>query len=381
MSARGSNLRYKSIKQVKSDLKRFFDAKTPIIKFVDRTFNAPIARATEILDYLHEIDNGITTCHLELSPSLLSDAFIEKISSLRTGLVQFEIGIQSTNETTIHEINRLMPTSSFEQVKKLCLLTNCHTHLDLIAGLPYETSEIFEKSFNDVLAMKPDHLQLGMLKILHGSLIKDQVREFEYLYDEDAPYEFYQNKFMSFADKQNLVACEEGLEAYHNSELLSSTLDYLYKRIDSAYQFYEHIGSILIENKLYNFPDGFDNRLILLKEYVLSYTSIDLATIEGLMAFDLIKNGQKLPATLSHLRVETHGKWHDVIRNHTQIIPEILKNKNAKQLIKLMTVFKSNYHVLEDKLKSEELYYVKFKDVDEVVILDVANIIELKEFY
>ncbi|MCK8059075.1 MULTISPECIES: B12-binding domain-containing radical SAM protein [unclassified Fusibacter] len=381
MSARGSKLRYKSIEQVKLDLARFFRANTPVIKFVDRTFNAPVDRAIAIMDYIKEIDNGVTTCHFELSPTLLNDKLISKIATLRKNLVQFEIGIQSTNERTIKAIQRNMPISSLAMVEKLCALDNCHTHLDLIAGLPYEGVEEFEKSFNDVLALGPDHLQLGMLKILHGSLIKEQLKEHGYVYDEHPPYEFYQNRYLSFLQKQDLVACEEGVESYHNAELFTNTLAHLYKSIDSPYRFYQQIGAVLIHNQLHSFPDGFDNRLILLRDMIVEHTSSTVEMVEGLLAFDLLNVNQKLPKSLSHMRVETHGKWHDVIRNHPEMIPTSLKEQSAKQLIKLMTVFKSNYHIFEKRMTDDELYYVKFKNDEAIRLLDTANVKELKEFY
>ena len=140
-------LRFRDLELVKKELQFFLDEKVPQVKFVDRTFNCKHEHAMEIWRYLIEHDNGITNFHFEVAADLLNEEELELIESMRPGLIQLEIGVQSTNEQTIREIRRTM---RFEEVARIVQRINqgenVHQHLDLIAGLPYEDMESFQKS-------------------------------------------------------------------------------------------------------------------------------------------------------------------------------------------------------------------------------------------
>ena len=175
LSSIDKKLRFRDIELVKKELQFFIDQKVPQVKFVDRTFNCKHSHAMEIWRFIKEHDNGVTNFHFEVSADLLNEQEIELLKSMRPGLVQLEIGVQSTNPDTICEIKRTMDFEKLsETVTKIHEGKNIHQHLDLIAGLPFEDMESFAKSFDDVYALKPHQLQLGFLKVLKGSYMEEQ---------------------------------------------------------------------------------------------------------------------------------------------------------------------------------------------------------------
>ena len=158
---------------MKQELQFFIEKEVPQVKFVDRTFNCRHEHAMAIWEYLVRHDRGITNFHFEVSADLLNDEEIALIQSMRPGLIQLEIGVQSTNPDTIREIRRTMQFPRVaERVREIQTNGNVHQHLDLIAGLPYEDIESFARSFDDVYALRPQQLQLGFLKVLKGSYME-----------------------------------------------------------------------------------------------------------------------------------------------------------------------------------------------------------------
>lgn len=354
MSAKATKMRYKSLDQVKTELMVFIEAKTPVVKCVDRTFNAPIERAMEILAFLNDHDQGVTTFHFELSPNLITDDFIAYVKTLRKDLVQFEVGIQSTHERTLKAIKRHMPLSVLDKVRDLCVLDNCHTHLDLIAGLPFETLAQFENSFNQVLALKPDHLQVGMLKLLHGADLRDNHHHYGYQFDPKPPYEFLSVEDLDFADKTILIALEEAVERYHNSEKLTLTLSYLYKRVASPFVLYCDLGREILDQLI----KGFSMRFEGLCELMLSYFEnkadhqVDTKLLEGLMVLDFLNAGLKFPEKWKPYRIQLMGEWHDLIRSLQPQLPQRFSEMTTKQLIKQITVVHTNE-------AGKEVYWMK----------------------
>lgn len=225
-------LRFASVRKVESDLMRFINKNVRIVKFIDRTFNANPERAYEIFDFL--IKNGkFTKFHFEISAHILTDKTLALLSSAPKGMFQFEIGVQSTNENTIKAINRKTDFKILtEAVERLMSYKNSHVHLDLIAGLPYEDLNSFKKSFNDVYALGADVLQLGFLKLLKGTQIRREYELHGYKFIDYPPYEFLENKYMSFSDTLYLKDIEEVFERYHNSGKFANTL----KRLESFFE-------------------------------------------------------------------------------------------------------------------------------------------------
>ena len=232
LSSIDKKLRFRNIELVKEELGFFISHKVPQVKFVDRTFNCKHDHAMAIWQFIKENDNGVTNFHFEVSADLLNDQEIELLKSMRPGLVQLEIGVQSTNPDTIHEIRRTMDFEKLaEIVNRIHDGENIHQHLDLIAGLPFEDMESFAKSFDDVYALKPHQLQLGFLKVLKGSYMEEQKENYGLVYKSAPPYEVLFTKWISYEDVLRLKGIEEMVEVYYNSRQYEKTLDALGKRI------------------------------------------------------------------------------------------------------------------------------------------------------
>ena len=243
LSSIDKKLRFKDIKNVKKELQFFIDNKVRQIKFIDRTFNAKKAHAMEIWRYIYENDNGITNFHFEVAADLIDNEQLELFKQMRPGLIQLEIGIQSTNAETITEIKRTMNLDKvYRVIKEINSYGNIHQHVDLIAGLPYETMEIFKKSFNDVYALKCDQLQLGFLKVLSGSKMYDESKSYEIKYTSVAPYEVLSTKWLTYDDVIKLKQIEEMVEIYYNSGQFKKTVELLENYYDTPFELYKKLG-------------------------------------------------------------------------------------------------------------------------------------------
>lgn len=236
-------LRFRNLDMVKKELQFFIDHKVPQVKFVDRTFNCKHDHAMAIWSYIMEHDNGVTNFHFEVSADLLNEAELELMSHMRPGLIQLEIGVQSTNEKTIREIRRTM---KFEEVarivKQINGYGNIHQHLDLIAGLPYEDYESFHKSFVDVYALQPEQLQLGFLKVLKGSYMEEQKENYGLVYKGRPPYEVLYTRWLPYEDTLRLKGIEEMVEVYYNSRQFCYTLPWLERQFSDAFCMFEELA-------------------------------------------------------------------------------------------------------------------------------------------
>lgn len=240
LSSVDKTVRFRSLPIVKKELDAFLEAKVPQVKFVDRTFNCNRQRAIDIWSYLVEHDNGITNFHFEISSDLLGEEELELFAKMRPGLIQLEIGMQSTNGETVDAIHRHMDLDKlFHYVDRVHELGNIHQHLDLIAGLPYENYERFGCSFDDLYAHEPDQLQLGFLKVLKGTMMEEEVKKYSILYRNQPPYEVLGTKWLSYDEIILLKGVEELVELYYNSGQYTLTLKYAVPFFESPFRFYE----------------------------------------------------------------------------------------------------------------------------------------------
>lgn len=240
LSSVDKTVRFRSLPIVKRELNAFLAAKVPQVKFVDRTFNCNRKRALDIWSYLVEHDNGITNFHFEISSDLLGEEELELFAKMRPGLIQLEIGVQSTNAETVDAIHRHMDLEKlFHYVDRVHALGNIHQHLDLIAGLPYENYERFGRSFNDLYMHEPDQLQLGFLKVLKGTVMEEEVKKYNILYRNQPPYEVLGTRWLSYDEIILLKGVEELVELYYNSGQYTLTLKYAVPFFESPFRFYE----------------------------------------------------------------------------------------------------------------------------------------------
>ncbi len=225
LSSIDKTVRFRDIEVVKKELAFFLEKKVKQVKFVDRTFNCSHDHAMAIWQYLYEHDNGVTNFHFEIAGDILREDEIALVAKMRPGLVQFEIGVQSTNTETLREIRRVMDIEKLKQVvAALKAAHNVHIHLDLIAGLPYENYDSFARSFDDVYAMEPDQLQLGFLKVLKGSYMAEMAESYGLAYTDYAPYEVLYTNWLSFTEVCRLKRIEEMVEIYYNSGQFAHSL-------------------------------------------------------------------------------------------------------------------------------------------------------------
>ena len=243
LSSVDKRLRFRDLELVKKELQFFLDRKVPQVKFVDRTFNCDRHHAMTIWRFLTEKDNGTTNFHFEISADLLREEELDLISRMRPGLIQLEIGVQTTNPETLREIRRTMDLEKLkENVLRIRSFGNVHQHLDLIAGLPLEDYESFRRSFDEIYALWPDQLQLGFLKVLKGSYVYERAKEYGIVYHETPPYEVLCTKWLSYEELLKIKAVEEMLEVYYNSGQYAVTMKLVNALADNAFDFFLELG-------------------------------------------------------------------------------------------------------------------------------------------
>ena len=288
LSSIDKKLRFRDTETVKKELQFFIDNKVPQVKFVDRTFNCKHDHAMAIWKYINEHDNGVTNFHFEISADLLREEELQEMSTMRPGLIQLEIGVQSTNPDTIKAIHRTM---DFEKLKgivdRIHSFGNIHQHLDLIAGLPYEDYDSFRNSFNDVYALKPQQLQLGFLKVLKGSHMMEMCREYGIVYKTQEPYEVLSTKWLDYDHVLKLKTVENMVEVYYNSGQFQNTLEYLEKFFPDAFSIYERLGSFYMEKGYGDVSHTRMRRYEILLEFLEDVPEISVDQVKDQMVYDL----------------------------------------------------------------------------------------------
>ena len=288
LSSIDKKLRFRDIELVKKELQFFIDNKVPQVKFVDRTFNCKHDHAMEIWRYITENDNGITNFHFEISADLLRAEELALMKTMRPGLIQLEIGVQSTNPQTIKAIRRTM---DFEKLKgiveQIHSFGNIHQHLDLIAGLPYEGYDSFHKSFCDVYALRPEQFQLGFLKVLKGSHMMEMTGEYQILYKDREPYEVLSTAWMTYGEILRLKMVESMVEVYYNSGQFKNTLVFLEKYFDDPFRMYEALGRFYEKKGYSEISHSRMRRYEILMEFAGEQKEIPLEVLSDVMLLDL----------------------------------------------------------------------------------------------
>ena len=288
LSSIDKKLRFRDIELVKNELQFFIDNKVPQVKFVDRTFNCKHDHAMAIWRYITEHDNGITNFHFEISADLLREEELALMKTMRPGLIQLEIGVQSTNPQTIKAIRRTM---DFEKLKgiveQIHSFGNIHQHLDLIAGLPYEGYDSFHKSFCDVYALRPEQFQLGFLKVLKGSYMMEMTGEYQILYKDREPYEVLSTAWLTYGEILRLKMVESMVEVYYNSGQFKNTLVFLEKYFDDPFRMYEALGRFYEKKGYSEISHSRMRRYEILMEFAGEQKEIPSEALSDVMLLDL----------------------------------------------------------------------------------------------
>ena len=337
-------LRFRDLELVKKELQFFIDEEVPQVKFVDRTFNCNHKHAMEIWKYLMEHDKGITNFHFEVAADLLNEAELQLIEQMRPGLIQLEIGVQSTNETTIKEIRRSMKFSEVARiVTRINKNKNVHQHLDLIAGLPYEGMESFRKSFDDVYRLHPEQLQLGFLKVLKGSYMEEQKESYGLVYKSKPPYEVLGTNWLSYEEILQLKMVENMVEVYYNSGQFHYTLRHLEKAFASPFELYDSLGKHYEKQGLHLVSHSRIARYEILLDFITQLQTGEDDLYRELLTFDL------------YLR--------ENVKNRPMFVGDYTISKEMKrQYPKNVHLEKFQYDVMGDCEKEEQILLFDYEN-------------------
>lgn len=349
-------VRFRNLEIVKKELQFFLDYKVMQVKFVDRTFNCNKGHAIAIWEYLNENDNGTTNFHFEISADLLDETIIKFLHTVRPGLFQFEIGVQSTHEQTLMAIDR---KTDFKQlvnnVLNLKAAENIHLHLDLIVGLPYEDYLSFSKSFNDVYSLKPEQLQIGFLKVLKGSGIYHQSKEYKIEYRDYAPYEVLSTKDISFNEINQLKMLEEMVETFYNSGHYMNTVLYLEKFFETPFDFYTSLARFWEEKGFHKISHSKISTATNIKDFGLEIKDIDPLFLYNIIKYDwcLLEKVKKYPEW-----IEIHDDYRAEINNFykkdnniSHYLPQI-KDYSSKQISRMAHIEVFDYDMTRFQLSN-----------------------------
>lgn len=363
LSSIDKKLRFRSLSLVKEELQFFLDNKVPQVKFVDRTFNCKKEHAMEIWKYLKEHDNGVSNFHFEIAADLLSENEIALISTMRPGLIQLEIGVQSTNEKTLEEIRRKTSFSEIcKKVQAVAAGENVHQHLDLIAGLPYEDYESFKKSFCDVYALKPQQLQLGFLKVLKGAYMQEMAEAYGCVYKSKEPYEVLKTRWLTYGEISRLKGVEEMTEVYYNSGQFSYTLEALEKEFPDAFTMYEAFADFYEEKGYFAVSHARISRYEILREFLREKEIQNLEFYDELMVLDLYARENLKTRPSWAMDLKPYKKQIQEFYTKEEEQPGILKDYQgyqARQMEKMTHLEVFTYNVLEGKTE-KGIYPVVF---------------------
>lgn len=336
LSSLDKTVRERPLDQVYQDLQRFLDAKVPQVKFIDRTFNADGKRALAIWNFIKEQDNGVTNFHFEVTADILTDEALDFLKTLPMGLVQFEMGVQSTHLPTLKAVHRSNDMARLaEVVARLHEGENIHLHLDLIAGLPYEGWEAFRQSFNEVFVLKPYDLQLGFLKVLPGTELHAKAEEYGLRYDPVPPYEILATTWLSARELCKLREVETVLGVYHNKGRFQHSLAYLLNFFESPFDFFVAMASCWQEKDLFGRHTGVKDECDALLELVKKHAEMDQGSFDRSLALDLYlrEKPRRMPAWLGNYGLSEHEARQFLEQDFAQgLLEQVGVKQSAKSL-------------------------------------------------
>lgn len=355
LSSTDHGVRFLDVERVKKELMYFIEKKVRLVKFVDRTFNCKHEYSMEIWRFLMEQDTN-TTFHFELSADLLREDEIALLNKAPKNRFQFEVGVQTTNEEVLKNINRYVTFGKLkEKVLGIQKGNNIKQHLDLIAGLPGEDVESFKKSFNDVHSLKPEEIQLGFLKLLKGSSMREEAEKWGMSYSPYAPYEILRSGKVNYNEMIMLKKVEEMVDRYYNSEKFNTILKFLEPKFPTAFDFYFELSKFYDEG-------GYFNRSINNVEYYKVIHDFNLEKLQGeeqeildeLLKFDYLCFNKKrwLPPFLN--------RWLE--KDEEREIKESLRGNEPYRKMHIEKFYVDIHKYSEDNSVIKKNYYLIFNE-------------------
>ena len=377
LSSIDKRVRFRSLPLVKKELAFFLEQKVPQVKFVDRTFNVNHARTKELLRFIKENDNGITNFHFEISADLLDDEEIGLLNSLRPGLVQLEIGVQSTDGQVLTAIHRAVDFDVIvDKVRRIQKGRNVHQHLDLIAGLPYGTLKEFRSSFNDVYSLPPQQFQLGFLKVLKGSEMGRRAEEFGVVRTDRPPYEVLSTDWLSYGEVLKIKGIEEMVEVYYNSWQFARTVELLTEEFEDYFGLYEALADFYEEQGYNGRSHSRMERLLILREFALSLnparqSAFDQALLMDLYAREKSKSRPAFAPDLSGRKNEIYEFYKKEAEEHQYLTGDTYEAMNARQLLN-----QTHLEILSEETEKWYLFDYQKRDplTGDARIIQIQNI-------
>lgn len=350
LSSTTHGVRFIDIDRVKKELKYFIDKEVRLVKFVDRTFNCNHKFTMEIWEFLINQDTK-TQFHFEISADILKKSELELLRNAPKDRFQFEVGVQTTNDDVLSRINRFVNFSDIkEKVEELLEIRNIKQHLDLIAGLPGEDYNSFKKSFNDVYSIRPEEIQLGFLKLLRGSSMREEAEEYGMKYSPYPPYEILKTKDISYNEIIKLKKIEEMVDKYYNSQKFNNIIKYLVNKFDTPFDFYYTLGN-------YFDSRGYFNKNIGNSEYYKLFLDFNK---------DILKEEDFILKNLL--------KFDYLTFNKRRGMPEFIKsNLDKEEETKIKEIFKGVY--------SFKNYYIEVFDINIYKFIENSIIVKEKDYY
>jgi len=350
MSSIDKRVRYFSMERTKQDLKYFVDNGIKLVKFVDRTYNLDKKRYLEIWEYLQDIYTGKTRFHFEISGDLFDDDVLDFLETVPNDYFQFEIGVQTANELTLESINRKSNLSKLaKNIKRIN--DNIHLHLDLIVGLPYEDYKSFQRSFDFVYSLKPEMLQMGFLKILHGTQIEQELEKYEYKFRDYTPYEVLENKFIKFSEVLKLKNIEKILDFYYNSGKFEKSINYITeKKYEGNYfEFYEEFTEYWQEKEYIDVGQKLISQYKYLYDFYLQKGFEDWKKFAEVLKYDYLKLGK--PGTFP--------KWYrrDTDKERYEILLQDIEFSSKREAYKNTEYEKFDFDVENNKDRMVEVLF------------------------
>ncbi len=291
LSSIEKSVRFMPINRVCEDLQKFLDANVKIVKFVDRTFNLHTERYLSIWKYIVENHNNYTMFHFEISAEHLDEKALDFLQTVKEGVMQFEVGVQSINEDTLKEIRR--PANLIRLQKNIKKIPKTiHSHLDIIAGLPHETLETFATAFNFTISLKPDMLQMGFLKILSGTVMEEFAKRNLYEWQSTPMYEVLTTPSMSYDELCFLHDVEMVLEWYYNSHNFDFLFSYLLDNTDNPFELFSKITCYFEQKAVFDVQHKTQALFSLLDGFFREHNFDNNTIILELLRFDYFKMGK-----------------------------------------------------------------------------------------
>ena len=342
LSSTIKGVRYMNSDRVKRDLDNLIKAGVKQVKFVDRTFNANKEFSMGIMKHIMERDPEGVNFHLEVTAHLIDQEQLEFFKNIREGLFQFEIGVQSTYPKTIEAIGRNTDFEKLSSVsKEIKKNRNIHQHLDLIAGLPYEDYKRFGESFNHIYDLRPEKIQLGFLKLLKGSALREKKEEYGYKLIDKAPYEIMESNWLSYDDVISLKGIEELVEKFYNEEYFRHGLEYLVRNhFSKPFDFFEDFMKFWKANGYFEYSHSKDRLYGILIDYYRARSLSGLEIFMELLTLDYLENngGKPIPDFLNNHVKQTPIDHHGILKTEgilKEFLPEYSQMPTKKILKKV----------------------------------------------